>query len=54
MAQTGEVCQVAGIYKCSTHPSHQITMPKGHKFPPCDAGGKGHSAHWILVKATHH
>ena len=50
---TGGICEVSGIYKCSTHTSHQIVMTKGHKFPPCDTATP-HSAVWILVQAPHH
>ena len=37
MPSTGETCQVAGIYRVINHIRHpkEITMPKGHQFPPC-------------------
>ena len=56
MPKTGEKCQIAGIYKCSLHTSHQITMPKGHTFPPCDKSGpaKDHAADWVVVQVTQH
>lgn len=54
MSKTGEICQIAGIYKCSEHPNHQITMPEGHRFPPCDKKSPAHSANWILVQKTKH
>lgn len=56
MPKTGETCQTSGIYKCKTHFNHEITVPKGHTFPPCDKAGpaKAHAAEWVLVRATHH
>jgi len=56
MPTTGQTCITAGIYKCSIHTSHEITMPAGHTFPPCDKAGpaKVHGATWVLVRATKH
>ena len=50
---TGSICQVSGLYKCSKHPHHEITMVKGKEFPPCGKDG-GHSTNWILVTPTPH
>ncbi|PZR06081.1 MAG: hypothetical protein DI539_24570 [Flavobacterium psychrophilum] len=49
--KTGEICQQSGVYKCSLHPTNEIPLSKGEKFPPCSKGG-GHSATWILVRAA--
>ena len=37
MPTTGETCKVSGIYKVVNHIRHpkQITMVKGHTYPPC-------------------
>jgi hypothetical protein len=51
---TGQICQVSGIYKCQTHPNHEIGLDKGHKAPPCDKHYPGHAATWELVRAAHH
>lgn len=51
--KTGHTVQTSGIYKCETHPNHQITLVKGKEAPPCDKY-TAHAATWILVDATHH
>jgi hypothetical protein len=51
MSSTGEICPQSGVYKCSTHPSQEIPLTKGEKFPPCITVGRpAHGATWVLVK----
>jgi hypothetical protein len=55
MAKTGEICEVSGIYKCTLHPTHDVTMVKGKKYPPCDkAKAVPHSATWLFSVKTPH
>lgn len=56
MPSTGQTCTVSGIYKCSTHTTHEIVMVKDKPFPPCDKAGpaKPHGANWVLVRAAKH
>ncbi|WP_317897206.1 hypothetical protein [Aurantibacillus circumpalustris] len=51
MPSTGEICQQSGVYKCTTHPTQEIPLSKGERFPPCANGG-GHGATWILIYST--
>lgn len=51
--KTGEYVQVSGIYYCQTHSSHEETLIKGHKAPPCDHTATAHGATWVLRRATH-
>lgn len=51
--KTGEYCQVSGVYKCQTHPAHEIGLDKGHKAPPCNKHTP-HDATWVLVREVHH
>ena len=46
---TGHVCQVSGIYRCSSHTANTIPLAKGNIFPPCSLSG-GHATTWILVQ----
>ena len=52
--KTGEYVQVSGIYYCQTHSSHEETLIKGHKAPPCDHTATAHGATWVLKRATQH
>jgi predicted RNA-binding Zn-ribbon protein involved in translation (DUF1610 family) len=41
MPSNGDTNQVAGIYSCDSC-GERITMPLGHRFPPCPGcGGDG-------------
>ena len=51
--KTGEYVQVSGIYNCQNHSSHEVTLIKGDKAPPCDHA-TAHGATWVLKRATHH
>ncbi len=48
MAETGEITQTSGIYKC-TKCGNEITLPAGHRVPPCS---KCNNTSFRLVRAT--
>lgn len=56
-SKPGDVCHTSGIYNVrhdKVHPNaaHQITMVKGHHFPPC--AHCGHGVTYTLARATEH
>ncbi len=51
--QTGEKCQVSGVYQGDCIPTghkRQVALSKGETFPPC--GACRHAVTWRLVQAT--
>jgi hypothetical protein len=50
MPNTGDINRVAGIYQSTCRDRERITMPLGHKFPPCP--NCGHDVSWQLVVPT--
>ena len=54
MSRTGEICQTSGIYTVVNHINHpkEITMVKGHVFPPCAECHQG--VEYRLKQPTQH
>jgi len=56
MAKQGEKAEVSGVYRVTHDPAHkqphEITMDKGHTFPPCPSCG--HGVRYTLVRPTEH
>jgi hypothetical protein len=50
MAKTDDINTVAGIYVSTDGCAERITVPLGHKFPPCPKCKKATS--YRLVEAT--
>ncbi len=48
--QTGETCQVSGIYRADCANKPERSMPKGHTFPACPHCNK--AVTWSLVRRT--
>gem|GEM_PF-759168 len=47
--KTGEICEQSGVYKCTEHPTNEVPIPVGSKFPECKIND-GHPTSWLLVR----